>query len=124
MSDQRYTITKSQKPYNDPKGIKYKEAQSHLTPELIKEYTIRQDMLSALEDIGATWERISYVPSMHADNYHLFVGYRDRNFLLFLKPITRKLTFIETEWMNNWKGTVHVVDSVAEALRVVTEERG
>lgn len=56
----------------------------------------------------------------------LVVGYKGRNYLLELKdgnksPSQRKLTPDEVAWHDDWRGTVHIVNNIDEALRVIRE---
>lgn len=55
----------------------------------------------------------------------LAVGLRSRNYLLEIKdgakpPSTRKLTPDQVKFHSAWRGQVHVVTTLGEALQVVT----
>lgn len=58
----------------------------------------------------------------------LVVGYRGINHLLEVKdgmkpPSAQALTVDEKKWHIGWRGTVHVVKSVDDALRVVLADK-
>lgn len=48
----------------------------------------------------------------------LLVGFRGRNFLLEVKIEKGKLTEMQEELIQRWNGTIYVVRSVDEALKV------
>lgn len=48
----------------------------------------------------------------------LVCGFRGQNYLLEVKTIDGKLTPAQVDFINSWRGTVYVVRTVEEALRV------
>ena len=66
---------------------------------------------AALERVGAT-----VVPDGPLD---LLVGFRGANYLLEVKTATGKLRVKQEGFIRRWKGQVHVVRSVDEALAVI-----
>lgn len=82
------------------------------------------DVVKALRQIGCSVTDLSRLGQGVPD---LLVGYRSKNILLEVKDgaktaSRRKLTDDEASWMLLWKGRAHVVNSVAEAIGVVTME--
>jgi len=69
------------------------------------------EIRSALEREGATV--VSDGP------LDLLVGYRGANYLLEVKTPTGKLREKQETFIRRWKGQVHVVRSIAEALAVL-----
>ena len=74
------------------------------------------EIVNALRDAGCTVEILSDVGRGVPD---LLVGLRCRNFLLEIKVPKADLTDKEAEWHQRWRGLVHVVRSVEEAIDVV-----
>lgn len=78
-------------------------------------------IVAALRAAGCTVESLHRVGGGVPD---LLVGYRGRNMLLEAKdgskpPSARKLLPGQVRWHAAWKGDVHVVESVDEALAVL-----
>ena len=69
------------------------------------------EIRDALEKAGAT-----VVPDGPMD---LLVGFRGRNYLLEIKTATGKLRVRQESFMRRWKGQVHLVRTVEEALEVI-----
>lgn len=75
-------------------------------------------IVKALEAIGAT----VWVIGQPVD---LLVGYRGRNFVLEIKdgakpPSKRKFTPAQVLFFASWRGSAHKVETVDEAIAVVT----
>ena len=54
----------------------------------------------------------------------LLVGHQGKNYVLEIKdgelpPSARRLTADEKDWHENWRGEVHVVSNVREALAAI-----
>lgn len=54
----------------------------------------------------------------------ILVGYQGKNYVMELKdgelpPSKQRLTDDEKDWHDNWRGEVHVVSNVREALEVI-----
>ena len=89
----------------------------------MKKYANRRDaneteIIKALRDIGAS----VYQLDLPVD---LLVGFRARNFLLEIKdgdksPSRQGLTETQKRFVKLWRGQVRIVNSVDEAIRVVT----
>ena len=83
------------------------------------------EVIRALRQIGAT------VLPMHALGKgapDVLAGYRGVNYALEIKdgskpPSARALTPDEADWHADWRGQVAIVESVADALRVIGAER-
>ena len=80
------------------------------------------DIVAALRAIGATVTSTAAVGSGFVD---VVAGYRGVNYLLEIKdgskpPSARKLTDDELKWHQDWRGQAHVVETVDQAIKVVT----
>jgi len=78
-------------------------------------------IVKALRDAGCSVQSLAKIGDGCPD---LLVGRAGVNYLLEVKdgdapPSKRKLTLAEFTWIGKWRGAVHVVHSVAEALAVV-----
>ena len=76
------------------------------------------EIVLALRKLGASVQPIHTIGKGCPD---LLVGFKGRNVLLEVKdgnksPSARALTCDETEWIANWRGSVHVVESVEQAI--------
>lgn len=71
-------------------------------------------IIEALRAAGATVEQLSKkgVPD-------LLVGFQGHTFLMEIKGEKGKLTPDEDTWIAAWRGQVHIVRSVEEALEVI-----
>jgi len=80
-----------------------------------KRDAIEQNIVDALEAIGCSVQRISQkgLPD-------LLVGYRKRNFLIEVKSHGGKLTPLQQEFADFWRGQFMVAFSEDEALDLVT----
>ena len=79
------------------------------------------DIVAALRDAGATVQPLHDVGRGVPD---LLVGYEGRNLLMEVKdgskpPSARKLTDQQVIWHGGWAGSVHVVTTPAEAVRLL-----
>lgn len=83
------------------------------------------EIVEALRRIGASVKPIHRVGEGVPD---LLVGDRGRNYLVEVKdgdkiPSQQKLTPDEQEFHDTWRGQVHIIRSVDEALQWLTCER-
>jgi Holliday junction resolvase len=83
--------------------------------------TNQPEIVQALRDIGASVAITSMIGAGFPD---IVVGYRGVNYLIEIKdgakpPSKRQLTFDEQKFHDLWRGTVIVVNSVDEALKVI-----
>lgn len=81
----------------------------------------QREIVSALRRVGCSVQSLAGVGKGVPD---LVVGFRKRNFLLEIKdgsksPSKRKLTPDEQNFHSMWKGQVVIVETVADALKVV-----
>lgn len=84
------------------------------------------EIVQALRQIGCTVHDTAAVGGGFPD---LAVGFRGENTFLEVKdgskpPSARKLTPEQVVWHSQWRGKVFVVESVEQAVRVVTQPRG
>lgn len=80
------------------------------------------EIVQALKAIGATVTSTAAVGKGYPD---ISVGFRGRTVLLEIKdgnkpPSARKLTPVEQKWHEQWRGEAHVVETVDQAIKVVT----
>lgn len=80
------------------------------------------DIVAALRYVGCSVTSLASVGRGFPD---IIVGYDGKNYLMEIKdgrkcPSRRKLTPEEKKWHEAWKGQVAVVESVEDALRVVS----
>ena len=83
----------------------------------------QEQVVSALRGMGATVQSLAATGKGVPD---LLVGYRSKNYLLEVKdgakpPSERRLTPDQEIWHGAWKGTVHVVNTPTEAVKVILE---
>lgn len=81
------------------------------------------EIVAALRQIGASVQSLASVGGGVPD---VLVGYRERNIILEIKdgskpPSRRRLTDAEAKWHSEWKGQVATVNSVEEAIQVVSQ---
>lgn len=79
------------------------------------------EIVAALRAVGATVQSLAAVGQGVPD---LLVGYRGKDYLLEVKdgskpPSARRLTKAQASWHMQWRGRVHVVHDVDEALRAI-----
>lgn len=80
-----------------------------------------QEIVKALREVGCSVQSLAAVGKGVPD---LLAARCGTNFLLEVKdgdkpPSGRKLTDDEQQWHHKWKGPVHVVNNVEEALKAV-----
>jgi len=77
-----------------------------------------REIIDALKQIGCTVKQLSAkgLPD-------LLVGYRGKNYLIEVKQPNGKLTDDQVEFHASWFGTIHVVTTVDEAIKIVTAPR-
>lgn len=79
------------------------------------------EVVSALRQIGASVQSLATTGKGCPD---LLVGYRGINYLLEVKdgnkpPSARLLTEDQLRWHQNWQGSVHIVNSTNQALKIL-----
>ena len=82
------------------------------------------EIVAALRGVGASVQPLHMVGGGVAD---LLVGFRMVNYLMEVKdgakpPSARRLTQDQLEWHDAWRAPVHIVETVADALRVIGME--
>jgi len=80
--------------------------------------TNQSEIVAALREVGATVCDIHEVAGGCPD---LLVGFRGVNHLLEVKApgSERRMTRLEVEWIENWRGPVAVVSTVEQALDMI-----
>lgn len=76
------------------------------------------EIVAALRKLGASVQPIHTIGQGCPD---LLVGFKGRNALFEVKdgnkpPSARALTGDEVEWISEWRGSVHVVESAEQAI--------
>jgi hypothetical protein len=79
------------------------------------------EIVDALRQIGASVQSLAATGKGCPD---LLVGYRGINYLMEIKdgdkvPSARKLTIDQEHWHSLWRGSVHVVNSTNQALKIL-----
>lgn len=79
------------------------------------------EVVDALRQVGASVQSLAATGKGCPD---LLVGYRGINYLMEIKdgdkpPSARELTIDQTHWHSLWRGSVYVVKSVDEALKIL-----
>lgn len=79
------------------------------------------EIVRALRDIGAS---VAHIHMVGAGIPDLIVGFRGINYLFEIKdgslpPSKRKLTPDETQWHEDWRGHVHIIESVDDAYQAI-----
>ena len=79
------------------------------------------EIVDALRQIGASVQSLAATGKGCPD---LLVGYRGINYLMEIKdgdkvPSARKLTIDQEHWHSVWHGSVHIVKSLNEALKIL-----
>lgn len=79
------------------------------------------EIVKALRAIGCSVQTLHEVGKGVPD---ILAGLRGKNYLIEIKdgskpPSGRQLTSDQKDWHAGWRGTVHVVKNVDEAIRVV-----
>ena len=82
------------------------------------------EVVAALRKIGASVTPIHTVGNGCPD---LAVGFRGRTVLFEVKdpkqpPNKRRLTDDEAIWFGNWKGEAYVVETIEQAIAILTKE--
>lgn len=78
----------------------------------------QSEIVAALRKVGASVQPLHAVGGGVPD---LLVGIRGRNYLCEIKdgskpPSARRLTTDQAEWHQNWRGSVHVLTDVDQAV--------
>ena len=83
----------------------------------------QKEIVSGLRKYG-----VSVTPTHMVGNgfVDLVCGWRGRNYLFEIKdqkkvPSARALTPAESEWHSQWRGEAHIIESLEQALGVITE---
>ena len=81
----------------------------------------QSEVVNALRQAGASVQSLAATGKGVPD---LLVGYRGINYLMEVKdgnkpPSTRLLTEDQLRWHQNWLGSVYVVNSTDEALKIL-----
>lgn len=76
------------------------------------------EIVAALREAGACVQSIAAIGAGCPD---LLVAFRGANYLLEVKPpgSERRLTRLEVEWLENWRGQAAVVSSAEQALDII-----
>lgn len=82
-------------------------------------------IVNVLRQIGASVQSLAATGKGCPD---LLVGYHGINYLMEIKDgdkvlSKQKLTIDQEHWHSLWRGTVHVVKSVDEALKILLDEK-
>ena len=90
----------------------------------MKRYAARADANQAeiMRSLRAVGADVIYIGTP----VDLLVGFRSENFLIEVKdsrksPSQRKLTQAQVDFINRWRGTVYVVTTAEEAIKVITK---
>jgi hypothetical protein len=78
-------------------------------------------IVRALREIGATVQSLAEVGDGCPD---ILVGYRGRNLVFEIKdwkqpPSKKRLTPHEKKWHESWNGSVHVIETFGDALKIL-----
>lgn len=81
----------------------------------------QSELVTALRAIGASVQSLAATGKGVPD---LLVGYRGINYLMEVKdgnkpPSARLLTEDQLRWHQNWQGSVHIVNSTNQALKIL-----
>lgn len=81
----------------------------------------QMEIIDGLRFLGASVQPLHTIGKGCPD---LLVGWRQTNYLLEVKnpampPSKRKLTSDQVEWKHQWCGTVNIVESLNDALKVL-----
>lgn len=79
-------------------------------------------IVKAFRDMGCSVQHLHAVGQGCPD---LLVGYRGENILVEVKdgdkfPCKRKLTDDQKDWHEEWRGKVHIVETVSDAVALIT----
>jgi Holliday junction resolvase len=82
-------------------------------------------IVNVLRQIGASVQSLAATGKGCPD---LLVGYHGINYLMEVKdgdkvPSKQKLTIDQEDWHSLWRGTVHIVKSVDEALKILQDKK-
>ena len=76
------------------------------------------EIVAALRDIGATVQSLASIGSGCPD---ILCAFRGVNWLMEIKApgSERRMTRLEVEWIENWRGPVAVVSTIEQALDMI-----
>ena len=82
-------------------------------------------IVNVLRQLGASVQSLAATGKGCPD---LLVGYHGINYLMEVKdgdkvPSAQKLTIDQEHWHSIWRGSVHIVKSVNEALKILQDEK-
>lgn len=83
------------------------------------------EVVNALRQVGASVQSLAATGKGCPD---LLVGYRGINYLMEVKdgdkpPSARELTIDQKHWHSLWRGSVYVVKSTDEALKILQDKK-
>jgi len=78
-------------------------------------------IVNVLRQIGASVQSLAATGKGVPD---LLIGYRGINYLMEIKdgnkvPSAQKLTIDQEHWHSLWRGSVHIVNSIDQALKIL-----
>ena len=81
------------------------------------------ELMKQIRQLGATVTSLHEVGNGVPD---LLVGYRGLNFLFEVKdpqqpPSKRKLTLMEQDWHESWRGKVQIIESIDDVMTILSE---
>src|SRR5262245_13983979 len=82
-------------------------------------------IVDGLRSLGASVQSIASIGRGCPD---LLVGFRSRNLIFEVKdgakfPSQRRLTIAEEEWQRNWRGQVHTIHNLGDAIAILTNSQ-
>jgi hypothetical protein len=80
-------------------------------------------LVKSLRDLGASVQSLADLGKGVPD---LLIGFQGRNYLFEVKdwkqpPSKRRLTPDEKTWHELWRGNVYVIETLTDALKIITE---
>jgi Holliday junction resolvase len=83
------------------------------------------EVVTALRQVGASVQSLAATGKGVPD---LLVGYKGINYLMEVKdgnkvPSAQKLSIDQEHWHSVWQGTVHIVKSIDEALKILQDKK-
>lgn len=85
----------------------------------------QSEVVTALRQVGASVQSLAATGKGVPD---LLVGYQGINYLMEVKdgnkvPSAQKLSIDQEHWHSVWRGTVHIVKSIDEALKILQDKK-
>ena len=75
-------------------------------------------IIAALREFGASVQDLSSVGKGCPD---LAVGFGGKTFLMEVKTDKGKLNPREEKWHSSWRGSVHIIHDILEAIEIITQ---